>query len=373
MVSEWAVLGLLYLLVVTITTGISGGLGQLASVIDSFFGIGLVIVLRARLHDIWRPRPDFTPLLAGFRMATLIALGALCTLAVNSHSPQVALGSGVAFIVANMVAGVVYEAGRSREWFWRMAASAVVFAAADSVIFPPIAFGRYTWWVVVGQFFAKIGGAVVWAWVLGRFLKQSWATPPQVKLGLNGGGYGSATSVGVANRYRALAWRAIIAWALLATIATIALIVALLHNDTALNRATRALAVAGNARSVADRSLRDALIHQCIATNVTRAIDNSSHAADYNVFLFIEQRFLIPTKTETAAQKAVTALFAARLRGSLASKTWMPLTNCSAVAQGAEQIKFYPLSQSSPPPYALGQTHAELANAAKPDPAGSIP
>lgn len=137
-----------YILAVTITTGITGALGPLASVIDSFFGIGLVIVLRNKAHDMWEPKPLKW-------LLVLILMGTAGSLAVNAAHPRIALASGVAFIAANLACTFLYAKGRCRE-------AIVAFALVDSLLFPPIAFGAFTWWVVGGQVVAKISGAAVW-------------------------------------------------------------------------------------------------------------------------------------------------------------------------------------------------------------------
>lgn len=107
-------------------------------------------------------------------------------------------------------------------------------------------------------------------------------------------------------------------------------------------------------------------LHNCRIENISRALDNASHDADYQVDLFVEERFSIPTKTETAAQKQITAEFASKLQAAVADKTWATLTNCTA--GNSDEIEVFPISQGPPPAYATS-----LVNAQRPDPVGSIP
>lgn len=44
--------------------------------------------------------------------------------------------------------------------------SNVAASAVDSIVFPAIAFGVLIPWVIAGQFFAKVFGGAVWAWLL---------------------------------------------------------------------------------------------------------------------------------------------------------------------------------------------------------------
>lgn len=48
----------------------------------------------------------------------------------------------------------------------RMNGSNVVSAAADSLIFPTLAFGAFLWPIVLGQFAAKVAGGFIWSVIL---------------------------------------------------------------------------------------------------------------------------------------------------------------------------------------------------------------
>ena len=157
-------LAAVYVLAVTLTTAVSGRYGQLASVIDSLPGIGLVIVIRARLQDLWG-RQVLSYMLA------LIFLGSLGTLAANLGHPRIAVASFVAFAAANLAAYATYE--RSR------VLSVLAFAVVDSLVFPSIAFGAFTWWVVAGQIAAKVAGAGLWTIALGRSEALNQRAPKQ--------------------------------------------------------------------------------------------------------------------------------------------------------------------------------------------------
>jgi len=139
-----------YVLAVTVTTAISGALGPLASVIDSV-GIGLVIVVRNELHDCWGKD-------AWRWLPVLILMGTAGSLAANAAHPRVALASGVAFLMANVAASLLWTRSRTL--------AVIAFAVVDSFVFPPVAFGAFVWWVVGGQIAAKIAGAAAWTLVL---------------------------------------------------------------------------------------------------------------------------------------------------------------------------------------------------------------
>lgn len=119
-------------------------------------------------------------------------------------------------------------------------------------------------------------------------------------------------------------------------------------------------------------SLRDQQLHSCERDNVQRAQDNDSHLQDYNVFSFVVDRFSAPTRTETAAQRKVTAQFDGTLHAAVSEKSWVPLTDC-AVAVSAEGSNYVP---PQPVPFGRGPAPSSALNpqtAGEPSPPGSVP
>lgn len=142
--------------------------GPGASVYNAFFLIGLDFITRDRLADFWGTT-------RWPKMIALIATGGLLSYLVNKGSGDIAIASMVAFSAAELVEAVVYHLLRRRQWVERAPKAALFAAAVDSLIFPTIAFHGIMWSVTFGQFFAKVAGAVVWAWVVARLLP-----PPKV-------------------------------------------------------------------------------------------------------------------------------------------------------------------------------------------------
>lgn len=132
--------------------------GPQASIYNAFAFIGLDLTLRDRLHDA----------LGGRRLAlaAVVAAGALVSWLVNRDAGDVAVASCVAFAAAFTIDAVVYELLHRRPWLERANASNVPAAAADSLIFPTLAFGGLVWFVTFAQFCAKVAGGLVWSLVL---------------------------------------------------------------------------------------------------------------------------------------------------------------------------------------------------------------
>lgn len=134
--------------------------GPSAVIWNAFLLIGLDLTARDRLHDRWSRHQ------LALRMALLIAAGGAISYILNRDAAQIAVASTVAFCVAAVLDTVVYAALHSRPWFVRVQSSNVVAAAADSLLFPTIAFGSFLPLLVVGQFAAKVFGGFLWSLIL---------------------------------------------------------------------------------------------------------------------------------------------------------------------------------------------------------------
>jgi len=82
-------------------------------------------------------------------------------------SPQLALASGLAFLVSEALDMAVYSPLKERHWLGAVAASNVVGATVDSALFLLLAFGSLDF--LAGQVWAKLlmtalAVAVLWAW-----------------------------------------------------------------------------------------------------------------------------------------------------------------------------------------------------------------
>lgn len=138
--------------------------GPSVTIINAFALIGLDLVLRDYLHDAWRSR--LTP------MAGLIAAAGVISYVANPATGRIAVASTVAFAVAALVDWAAYALARRKPWLVRSNASNVAGAAADSLLFPTIAFGGLLWPIVIGQFVAKTLGGAAWSLLLGLTVRQ---------------------------------------------------------------------------------------------------------------------------------------------------------------------------------------------------------
>lgn len=153
----------LYLIAIIIANLAVAQFGPSVTIINAFLFIGLDLTTRDSLHDRWQGRNLWLKMLA------LIGAGSLLSFALNVNAGPIALASFVAFAGAGIADTLVYWLLGDRAKLVKINGSNVVSAAVDSLIFPVLAFGfPILWWVVLGQFAAKVAGGFIWSLVLSR-------------------------------------------------------------------------------------------------------------------------------------------------------------------------------------------------------------
>ena len=151
----------LYLAAIVAANLLTAQYGPGISIVNAFLFIGLDLTSRDALHERWRHNHLWS------KMFGLIATGSALSWVLNRNAGQIALASLIAFAAAGLVDLVVYQWVRSR--FSRITSvngSNVISAMVDSTVFPTIAFGGFLPWVTLGQWAAKVGGGLVWLWIL---------------------------------------------------------------------------------------------------------------------------------------------------------------------------------------------------------------
>lgn len=151
---------LLYLMAIVAANLSVAALGPSVTIVNAFLLIGLDLTLRDRLHDSWKGR-GLLP-----RMAGLIAVGGAISYVLNVNAGPIALASTVAFAVSASLDALAYSLLEPYRRFVRVNGSNVVGAAADSLLFPTLAFGSLLPAIVLGQFAAKVAGGLLWSLLL---------------------------------------------------------------------------------------------------------------------------------------------------------------------------------------------------------------
>ena len=148
-----------YLLAVVAANVAVAVFGPTTSVYTAFLLIGLVLIARDRLHDEWGDKVKRN-------MALLILAGSGASYLFGGSVRQVAIASGVAFMLSEGVDAICYHVLRDQTWYRRANGSNIAAAAVDSVVFPLLAFGSFMPWITLGQLLAKVCGGGVWSALL---------------------------------------------------------------------------------------------------------------------------------------------------------------------------------------------------------------
>lgn len=152
---------LMYLVAIVAANLLVVQFGPGVSVLNAFLFIGLDLTARDGLHERWRGK------LLWPKMFLLIASGSALSWFLNRDAGRIALASLAAFAVAGVVDAMTYHIMRDESRMVKINGSNVFSAAADSLVFPVLAFGfPILWPVVLGQFAAKVGGGFIWSLTL---------------------------------------------------------------------------------------------------------------------------------------------------------------------------------------------------------------
>ena len=156
-----AVLVGVYLAAIVTANIITARYGPTASVYNAFALIGLDLITRDRLADFWGTS-------RWQRMALLIGAGSAISFLIAQDVQAIAEASAISIACAETGEGLLYHLLRRREWVQRANAAAWLGAAIDSLVFPTLAFGGVMWSTTVGQFTAKVAGALLWSAVIAK-------------------------------------------------------------------------------------------------------------------------------------------------------------------------------------------------------------
>jgi len=151
-----------YLLAAVLANLTVAHFGPSSVYVVAFVAIGFDLTCRDLLHERWQGR-SFLP-----KMSALILVGSVISFVLNRDALQVGLASFFAFLLAGTSDSVVYHRLRFRSRFVRVNGSNVVSSGVDSLVFPTLAFWGFDPTVTLGQFFGKVLGGLVWAWILGK-------------------------------------------------------------------------------------------------------------------------------------------------------------------------------------------------------------
>ena len=133
--------------------------GIWATPVNAFLLIGLEITLRDYLHT----------KLKHSQLVLMVVIGGVLSFVINKDAMNIAIGSSLAVTISCFVDYYLFSKSKGT-WFSRSNKSNVGSAAADSIIFPTVAFGTFNIAVVLLQFLLKVFGGFIWSYLISRFV-----------------------------------------------------------------------------------------------------------------------------------------------------------------------------------------------------------
>jgi len=141
--------------------------GPAVSIINAFLFIGLDLTLRDQLHDEWEGKYLW------IKMFLLICSGSAITILLNWNALPIAIASATAFLASGVIDALIYMKLIDKKFIVRANGSNIGGALVDSIVFPILAFGwPPMWFIILGQFIAKVFGGFIWSFILMKLYNQ---------------------------------------------------------------------------------------------------------------------------------------------------------------------------------------------------------
>jgi hypothetical protein len=133
--------------------------GKVGLVFTALFLIPFDFVMRCMFHEQWKGLELI------IKLGSLVIIAGIATYLINSDSQNIAIGSSVGFIFAQVIAGIFYQLAIKKSYFIKVNGSDAFGIIADSVFFQIIAFGAIDINITISQIILKIIGGLFWYWL----------------------------------------------------------------------------------------------------------------------------------------------------------------------------------------------------------------
>lgn len=129
-------------------------------IFTALFLIPFDFVMRCLFHETWKGKELV------FKLGGLVIVASILTFFINHNALNIALGSSIGFIIAQIFAGIFYQFVIKKSYFIKVNGSDMIGILIDSIVFQLIAFGEINLFIMTTQFFLKITGGLFWYWII---------------------------------------------------------------------------------------------------------------------------------------------------------------------------------------------------------------
>lgn len=134
--------------------------GSVGLIFTALFLIPFDFVMRCIFHENYK---GFTLILF---MSFLVSIASMITYQINQDHINIAKGSAIAFILAQIGAGLFYQLTIKKRLFIKVNGSDFIGIMIDSTVFQIVAFGVISPYITAGQIAMKVAGGLFWYWLL---------------------------------------------------------------------------------------------------------------------------------------------------------------------------------------------------------------
>lgn len=162
----------LYIVMFVIANFLVLKFGKIGVLLASSIFIPFDFVIRCYFQEKWVGKALM------LRIGSLILVSSIISYFVNYDLKNIAIASFFSFLSSQIIATILYQLLKEREYFIKVNGSDLFAIITDSIIFQSIAFGSIVWKITVGQILIKFIGGFIWYLILFQLLKiqKKWST-----------------------------------------------------------------------------------------------------------------------------------------------------------------------------------------------------
>jgi uncharacterized PurR-regulated membrane protein YhhQ (DUF165 family) len=149
-----------YLLAFVLSNFVVLWFGANGLIFTALFLIPFDFVIRCMFHEQWKGKELI------MKLGALVIVSSSLTYFINSESKNIAIGSALGFIAAQIVAGIFYQLTIKKKTFIKVNGSDAIGILIDSVVFQLIAFSSINNYITLTQLCLKLIGGLFWYWII---------------------------------------------------------------------------------------------------------------------------------------------------------------------------------------------------------------
>ena len=134
--------------------------GKTGLIFTALFLIPFDFVMRCMFHETWKGKELL------FKLGGLTLAASVLTYFINRDALNIAAGSAVGFIAAQILAGIFYQWAIKKAYWIKVNGSDLFGIVTDSIVFQLVAFASVDFSITLSQTILKLVGGIAWYYVI---------------------------------------------------------------------------------------------------------------------------------------------------------------------------------------------------------------